>query len=226
MITSYKDLPIGKYLQILAVTETEPDEARRNPAILSILDGRPVEVLEDLPLMEFAGLMHRAGFLVEPPKPEKARKSYVCGQFELVPVLDFKKITTAQYIDFQTFAAAKGDAPRVVEILSCLLVPKGSRYCDGYDAPEVQAAIRENMSTADAASLYSFFIERLLHLMRPLATFSKRMARRLPRERRVEILTELKTLTSPETLEAVGDGLRMLTPFQRLSETLGTPSGR
>lgn len=226
MITSYKDLPIGKYLQILAATETEPDEARRNPVILSILDGRSVEELEDSSIVEFAKLMRRAAFLVEPPKAQKTRKTYECGPFSLSPVVDYKKITTAQYIDFQTFATMEGKELRLVEVLSCLMVPAGHKYCDGYDPADVQAAIRENMSTEDVVSLYGFFIERLLRSTRRLAIFSKRMARLIPKTPKMkETLSQLMSLTRPETLQAVGDGLQMLMPFQRLSVILGMPSG-
>lgn len=228
MITDYKSLPIGKYLQILAVTDGEPVEERRNPAILSVLDGRTVEELEDLPIIEFATMMRRAGFLMTPPRPAKTRKEYVCGPFRLAPVVDFKKVTTAQYVDFQTFAKQSGQAgePPVVEVLSCLLVPVGHKYCDGYEPGEVQAAIRENMSVEDAMSLYSFFTGRLLRLTRRLATSLKRTARRLPKTTETEtVLERLKTLTKPTVLQSVGDGLQTLMPFQRLSETLGMPSG-
>lgn len=229
MITNYKDLPIGKYLQILAVTEAEPDEYRRNPAIVSILDGRSVEDLEAAPLVEFAALMRRAAFLTEPPKAQKARKKYECGPFSLVPVLDFKKITTAQYVDFQTFAGMEqaDGVPPMVDILSCLMVPEGHKYCDGYDPAEVQAAIREHLSTEDVVSLYSFFIGRLLTLTRRLATFSTRLARLTPEGSVAREKAErLRKMTGREALRSVGDGLRMSMPFQRLSAILGMPSGK
>lgn len=220
MITNYKDLPIGKYLQILAVTESEPDENLRNPAILSVLDGRSVPELENLPILTFANMMHSAAFLLTPPAPGKTRKSYVCGGFDLHPVLDYKRITTAQYVDFQEVLKAEGETPNVVEVLSCMLVPAGCNYCDGYDASEVRAAIREHMSTEDAVSLYSFFFARLLRLMRRLATSSIKALKKLKgMEKMVKEVTE-KMKQSP--LPTAGDGLPMLTRFQRLSATLGT----
>ena len=226
MITNYKNLPIGKYLQILNITESEPLEEMRNPAILSILDGRSVLELENLPIMEFSHLMHGGAFLLTPPATVKTRKSYECGPFELVPVLDYKKITTAQYVDFQEMVKAAGDAPAIVEVLSCLMVPAGHKYCDGYDPGEVRAAIREHMNTTDAVSLYSFFFERLLRLMRRLATSSKKALLRLPKRKETgpmvkEALKKLDRMNS----ELDGVGLPMLMRFQKLSETLGTPCG-
>lgn len=223
MITNYKELTIGQYNAILAVSENEPAEELRNPQILAVLTGQTVEELEALPLFTFAGMMHRAGFLLVPPKPTKTRKNYACGDFTLVPVLDFKKITTAQYIDFQTLTKRDG-GPAVVEVLSCLLVPAGRKYCDGYDPADVQTAIRDHMSVEDAISLYSFFTERLLHLMRHTVTFLNRMARRLPKTGREKAEKALQTM--PTALQSVGDGLRTLTPFQRLSAILGMQYGR
>ena len=128
MIQDYKSLPIGMYLNILAVADNEPVEEMRNPQILSMLTGKSVSELEALPIIDFAALMRRASFLTVPPKPQKARKTYVCGPFELRPVLDYKKITTAQYIDFQTFTKTLSQGePRMVEILSCFLVPVGHK---------------------------------------------------------------------------------------------------
>ncbi len=223
MIKNYNDLSIGKYLQILSVTESEPLEEMRNPAILSILDGRSVPELEDLPIVEFSRLMRGGAFLLTPPQPGKTRKTYVCGPFELAPVLDYKKITTAQYVDFQEMLKNAGDTPAIVEVLSCLLVPVGHKYCRDYDPGEVRAAIREHMSTTDAISLYSFFFERLLLLMRRLATSLRKALRRLPKRTETEpMVTEALTKLSQIPLQDSGDGSLMLTRFQRLSETLGT----
>lgn len=227
MIKDYKTLPIGKYLQILAVSEGEPVEERRNPKILSILDGRTVEELENIQLVEFAGMMRQAVFLLAPPKAQRTRKTYECGTFRLRPVLDYKKITTAQYVDFQGFSKEPGEdgGPRVVEVLSCFLVPDGHKYCDGYEPGEVQEAIREHMSVEDAMSLYSFFIGRLLHLMRRSVTFLKQTARRLPETpETVTLKAQAKALTATD-LQTVGDGLLTLTPFLKLSAILGMPSG-
>lgn len=223
MITSYKQLPIGAYLQILSVTETEPDETMRNPAILSILDGRSVAELEDLPIMEFARLMHQTSFLLTPPAPGKTRKTYECGAFTLSPVLDYKKITTAQYVDFQEVIKAGGDTPAIPEVLSCMLVPVGHRYCDGYDAAEVRATIRERMSTEDAVSLYSFFFGRFALLTRRLQTYSKKALKRLPKHPETAAkVTEAQTMLKQMPFPTDGDGLQTLTRFQRLSAILGT----
>ena len=223
MITDYKNLTIGQYNAILAVAENEPVEENRNPQILAVLTGKTVAELEAMPLVDFVGMMRKAGFLTVPPKPAKTRKNYACGPFTLVPVLDFKKITTAQYIDFQTMTKKDG-GPDIVEVLSCMMVPQGHKYCDGYEPGEVQAAIRDGMSVEDAISLYSFFTGRLLNLTRRLATSLNRMARRLPPAQRMEKMKALETI--PTGLQAVGDGLQMLTPFQRLSALLGMQSGQ
>lgn len=231
MITSYSELPIGKYFAILKVAETEPEELRRNPAILSVLTGQSVDELEELPISTFSGMMRSAGFLVTPPKPGRTRRMYQCGPFSLLPTLDYKRVTTAQYIDFQTFSRdVKDDAQRIVMVLSCLLVPSGHKYCDGYSPEEVQTAIRDHMSVEDAVSLYAFFLRRFVQSTHRLLTSSERMLRRLPRTPKTAGLRAELEATKRKTKElfssANGGGLPTWTMFQRLSGILGTRYGK
>ena len=120
------------------------------------------------------------------------------------PTKDFRHIITAQYIDYLSFVK---DAERnVPQILSCFLVPKGCKYNEGYDIVEVQQAIRDCMSVADALALAAFFLRRYVDSIKVSLTFSRRLLRRLKgkeKERLEERLEALKGLTRS------GDGLPM-----------------
>ena len=143
------------------------------------------------------------------------------------PTLDYKKITASQYIDFQEIAKNEKDGvPPLVEILSCLMVPVGKRYCEDYDPQEVREAMRMHLSTEDAITLYSFFIARLLISMRRLATSSEKALKRLkPRPETEAMIQELRARMMEMDSQINGVGLLMLMPFQRLSELLGMTSG-
>lgn len=159
MITNYNSLTVGKYEALLrARADHEGDTNELNLHVLSILSDMTVDELLDLKVPEFRAMMDRAGFLCTTPRPSEVAKQYRFGDLTLVPVTDIRKMTAAQYIDFQNFSNA-GEG-RQAELLSCFLVPKGMKYNDGYDILEVQQAIRDFMPVTAALGLLAFFLRR------------------------------------------------------------------
>ena len=195
MIDNYKSLPIGDYQDILALCKDESlEELDRQVKILSILTKVDEDTLLNLPIQDFKVLTSRMGFLEKdlPTKVTKLEKSYKIGKFELVPVTDMRKVITAQYIDFQSFHQA-GFEDHFVEILSCLLVPKGKKYNQDYDIIEVQDAIRKDLNVHDAASLYAFFIFSCRESIKDMLTFSLQETQKIKdKEKREKIQGQIK----------------------------------
>ena len=193
IIDNYSRLMLGDHQDILAISKDESlQDIDRQVKVIAILTGRTEDEILNLPIDTYKTLAARSRFL-EQPMPEMARiaKSYIVGPYKLVPVTDFRKITTAQYIDFQTFHEA-GMEDHFVEILSCLLVPSGKKYNQDYDIIDVQKAIREEMSVADGASLYAFFLTSSAGSIKDMLTYSRQEAMRLKdKTRREEILTKI-----------------------------------
>lgn len=195
MIDNYKSLPLGDYQDILALCKDESlEELDRQVKILSILAKMDEDTLLNLPIQDFKVLTSRMGFLEKdlPTKVTRLEKSYKIGKFELVPVTDMRKVITAQYIDFQSFHQA-GFEDHFVEILSCLLVPKGKKYNQDYDIIEVQDAIRRNLNVHDAASLYAFFIFSCRESIKDMLTFSLQETQKIKdKEKREKIQGQIK----------------------------------
>ena len=195
MIDNYKSLPIGDYQDILALCKDESlEELDRQVKILSILTKVDEDTLLNLPIQDFKVLTSRMGFLEKdlPTKVTKLEKSYKIGKFELVPVTDMRKVITAQYIDFQSFHQA-GFEDHFVEILSCLLVPKGKKYNQDYDIIEVQDAIRKDLNVHDAASLYAFFIFSCRESIKDMLTFSLQETQKIKdKEKREKIQGQIE----------------------------------
>ena len=233
MIDSYNKMPIGLYFQLQALILAEPDDYEWKPKALALLTGKPEEALLQMPLPEFSALMRRAAFLVTPPQTERAKSAYKAGPFELVPTTDANKVTTAQYIDFQTFCKEENDEARVVNVLSCMLVPKGKKYCQDCDPGEVREAIRKHITVVDALSLYGFFFAQLLTSMRLSLTYSEKLVSRMQkmpatarRDREIK-KAQARIAEAKKQMASIndGDGLRMLTPFQKLAAVLGMRFG-
>lgn len=161
-IKDFNTLPVGKYKEILKISKDQSlEEIDKQIKILSVLNDMTEDQILNLPLPEYHKLSAASAFLGMPSPEDHTRiaDSYMYGELTLIPTKDIEKMTTAQYVDFQTFSK---DPERYLEhILSCFLIPKGCKYNQEYDIKEVQELIREEMSVSDALSLMAFFFSRL-----------------------------------------------------------------
>lgn len=226
MIDSFDKLPLGLYLELRALPE-DLDETDRTVAVVAALTGKTEREVLNAPIADFREWAAGAAFLNGGPPAVRRRiaDTYRLGAFELVPTTDLRKVTTAQYIDFQAFAP-EGEA-RLPELLSVFLVPKGHAYGDGYDPVEVQQAIRAEMSVADVLALSAFFLTEYAKLIRASRSFLARLVRTEKNKARKEKiqarLTTLQTLL--ETLQLAGDGSPTSTPSARPAAAPGTTYG-
>ena len=201
IIDNYRKLPIGKYNEIVKLCETEMDEVDRKVKIVGILTGLTDDEVLALPITDFTECCAKAKF-IDLPCPEtlipSVSKSYPVGGFNLVPVTDMRKVTTAQYIDFITFS--KDKEHNIVEMLSCFLVPKGMDYNEGYDILDVHKAIKEEMSVAEVLALLAFFFGSWTRSINSTLSSSERMARRVKdkekRQMMMERIAELRSTIS------------------------------
>ncbi len=202
-IDNYRDLPVGKYEEIVHLCREEMTDVDRRVGIIAILSGLTEDEVLRLPLDKFTEYSAKSRFIeVECPEnmiPGVAR-SYQLGGMVLLPVTDIRKITAAQYIDFQTFAQDKEN--KFVELLSCFLIPRGCDYNDGYDVLDVHKAIRNEMSVAECLALLAFFFKGWLRSIRNILSSSGRMVRKIKdRETRMELATRIQDL-----LDLLNDG--------------------
>ena len=227
MIDSYGKLPLGGYMRITdALNEPGTDNVQKQAAVLEVLTGIPAERLMDMPIGEYMGIVARSRFLDKDMERPEVRKRYEVGRWTLVPVSDIRRITAAQYIDFQTFS--KNPGPMFAEILSCLLVPEGKRYNDGYDVAEVQQAIRDAMPVPDALAVYAFFFASLANSMEAMLISSRARVRlmRMDRVEKRKALEELRAMTERlRALRRAGAGSAGSTRSRRRAGAHGRRSG-
>lgn len=193
IIDNYRDLSIGMYLDICEIDRREDiEELHKQVQILSLLTGETEETIYDLPLDEYKHLVIKSNYLRKPYEGEVlTAKEYRVGKWVLVPISDFRKITAAQYIDFQTFS--KEGEKRIVEVLSTMLVPKGKKYNQDYDVVELQNALRTHLSVADALTLFAFFFVQYNQLIRDSLICCREEAMKIPdKKKREQILKEVE----------------------------------
>ena len=217
MITTYDNCPLGIYQDIERISRDKGrEDIDKQVAILALLSGKTERDILNLPLPDYHVLAVQSEFLGRPaPKASRPAAKYRLGDFTLVPVLDLRKLTTAQYIDFQTFAPQGDD--KLVELLSVLLVPEGMTYGDGYDTALVQQAIREELPVSAAISLSAFFFKSWLTLtedtLASLETEVKKARKIKDATKRAELLTRIEKTKQDlrRRSKLVGAGLRRWT---------------
>ena len=193
IIDNYRNLPIGKYLEILELSQDENvDALKQQVKTISILTGMTEDDVLALPIMQYKELARKTKFLENGYDGKlQVAKSYGLAGMDLIPVKDFAKITTAQYIDFQNLSK-EGDK-YLVETLSTLLIPKGKKYMDGYEIEDVRQAIRENLSVADVLSLSAFFLTKFVKSIKDFQTYSIREIQKIPnREMRERLMNQMQ----------------------------------
>ena len=172
MIDTYDKLTLAVW-ERLAALEKRPfeDDIARQVAILAILCDKSERDILNLPLPEYSALIPKADFLFTEPTPSniatRGLRRLKLEDTVLIPTTDFRKMTTAQYVDFQ--AMLQGDAS-IQAMLSCFLIPEGCTYCEGYDMADIHALLARSLTVRDALSLKAFFLRRLTASMRAILT--------------------------------------------------------
>lgn len=176
MIDNYHDLSFGDYMKIDAILDTEESEVEKQVQIIAILAGIPEDTLLNMPLPEYAALSAKTAFLRSKHPDVKVPKKLIVRGQTYRPTLDFKKLTTAQYVDFQAMSRRGKDG--WVDLLTVLLIPEGHKYNDGYDIAEVRDAA-EAMPMPVAMAMLAFFLKRSAESMQAFLTSLERTAKQV-----------------------------------------------
>lgn len=207
MIDSYEKLTIKKYKEVKEVVNSNTDEAQVKIDLVAVLNDMHPNDVEDLPVITFNTLLQSTGFLMEEPQKRMVATVYKLGGYELDVLMNLSNMTVAQYIDYQNYLKNVDD--NLTQIISVFLIPKGKKYCEGYDVIEVQKAIEENMSIVDALSLSAFFLLLYRSLTKGTITCLKRKMKWMKMwSKKKEEREKLKEVIA--NLESVGNGLQQL----------------
>ena len=180
MIDNYNKLTIGKYLELVEIIDDDTlADIDKNVELIALLDDKEVDMIYDLPLPEFNDKIQKTAFLYEEPKPLQVSTVYKLGDMELEACLNINDLTTAQFIDYQTYVKDKN---KMVELLSVFLVPKGHKYNKDYDVFEVQKIIRDNMPITQAMGLSDFFLLLYKSLLKASLISSTRKLKKMMRK--------------------------------------------
>lgn len=190
---NWKDVSIKKYYELEEISENSISEGEeKDMEIIACLCESTVDDISRIPYPEYYELKHQVGWLnkfVFDTKHDldkleiKGKKYRVCK--------DFSKLSTAQYIDFQSFYNKNDLKQYYGNILSTFVIPEEAKeYNTGYDVVEEAKFIYENLDICTANQLMFFFAKRWHNLTIVTLNYLKYLAKRnlkrkrLPEEQR------------------------------------------
>ena len=155
---AWNELPIGQYEKIKEIIRSESEDM--DVEILAVLCGVDVDTILNMPVSEVWKMKAQMGWLFTPLNVrDRLKYKYIkLDGVKYVVHTDFKDITTAQYIDFQTFY--QDYEQNYCNVLACFIIPEGHKYNDGYDALETAEIFREKLSVEAAENACFFFAQR------------------------------------------------------------------
>lgn len=207
IIDSWNKVTIDKYLDIKAIVDNCENENEIKIELLSLLTDIDVDDLLDMPLVRFNHLLQNIGFIYNDVPNTQVATKYVLGGMKFNVMVNIKDMTTAQFLDYQTFVEDIDN--NLVQLLSIFLIPDGYKYNDGYDIIEIQGIIRENLSIVDAKALSAFFLKWYESLLKATVHYlTKKMKKIARKEKNEELAAQMKEVIM--NLEKSGDGLDLL----------------
>lgn len=160
----WNDLTIGQYERICSIFKEDIDDEEKMIGVVTVVYGITEDEVMRQPLTRTREMIASVEGLKTSPDDVRTKKRYrLKGKLYNV-CLDADKITTAQYIDYQTYS--KDLERNIAEVLSVVLIPRGKRYGEGYDVAKLIGDIRESFPLGDALSIAKVFRYRWLKSIR------------------------------------------------------------
>lgn len=184
-----------KYWKIIDILQSEDDDITKQAELIATIEDISVDEVLNMPIQESAQKVKSLAFLnVFPMKEYRSLKTQVMGGKTYDVITDMSKLTTAAFIDYQTYTKLPfRDA--YDKILSCFIIPAGFTYNDGYDVAEVQKVIRENLSWPEVQAALHFFLKKYAKsFMRSRQFLIKAIKKEKDQMKREELQSKVKDM--------------------------------
>lgn len=192
IINDWSQVTLRQYNDLIDIQKNEEyeDLIDKGAAMLDILYG--IDSM-NIPFTDYQLLISRLNKLFETEvKTNRTKAAYKVGDREYWLLSNPAEYTTAQYVDFSNYNKDND----VVGMLSCVIIPKGHLYMDGYDVEQVKDDIGE-LSICDALGVRDFFVKwSALSINHSLRFLTRRMMKnkKLTKEQKEQMKDSLKQL--------------------------------
>ena len=152
MITSWKELPIGLFMDLSKILRSQISDDEKVFKCAALLKGMDYDDFLDLPIDEARDAVADASFL-----------------YKLMRNTD--GMTTAQYLNYQSIAGIPPE-DGIDELMAIILIPEGKKYGEE-DAEEIKEEIRNNLNIEDALGIANFFTASFEKSMKRILLYSE-----------------------------------------------------
>lgn len=205
----WSKITISDYMELQDIVNRE-DAIDVEIGIVALLCGVDEEQVLALPIPEYQRLRKQSQFIAKFPEIKgKAPKSITINDTKYDVITDVSKLTTAQYIDFQTYL--KMDIEKFLpNLLSIFIIPKGCKYADeDYNIDDLAKDIREYLPVVTAFEMSGFFQKAFLNSIKGTLTYleskMKKQLRKAKTEEEKEIMMEIvEKLSTLSKINGVG----------------------
>lgn len=153
---SWEGVTLQEFEQIEQILVSDIPEDYKLVNLLAVLSGESPSLFENLPISTFTSLVPKVMFVTQELPQVKVRDNYIINDHRYKLDANIPSITTAQYIDYQTYM--KEPQIDLQKVISVFLIPEGHKYNDGYDMSEVLSDIHQ-MKIVDVKAI-GFFIQK------------------------------------------------------------------
>lgn len=222
---NWNDISIGLFKEIEEALKKPMNLEDQEVMFMAMLCECSEDEILDLPLTEFQRLKKASMFLnTEPPISKKCPDKIVINGKKCDVIKDIKKLTAAQYIDFQQMASTSVDE-FLPNLIGCFVIPEGKHYGKDYDIDEFANEINDNLSIVTALSMFNFFQKAFLTSIKGIGLYldweMRKMSRKAKTKEMKEKIQEVRKMIKELTSEENGVGLVALIQSLRQSGTVG-----
>lgn len=205
---NWNNVSIGQYKRLQKLFKEfidkkaeEEDNIKFVSRAYSILSGKTIDEILDLPATEFIPVSKEIEFLGTEPKGVIDETVTVNGNKYIVPI-DVRKVTTAQYIDYTELT--RRDPENIAMMCAIFCVPEGKKYNEGYNVSDLAEEFEDSFRIVDAIGISFFFTELL-------RTSVKSTLGYLKSELKKELKKVRKNTKTKEKIEAIEASIAALT---------------
>lgn len=187
MINDWSEVSISQFIEIQQILLADISDPYKSVNLISVLTGMSVDELESLNVNVYSRLNNQLNFLQNKIQSVTHKDVYKINGTNYILRADVSAISTAQYIDYQSYI--KENNP--IKLTSVWLIPEGHSYNDGYDMNKVLNDI-STMSFLDVQAISFFFKKQLAAYILIMKDSSKKRMKK-EKKSKAEIL-KMETL--------------------------------
>lgn len=172
---TWNNVTISDYVQINKILNDQNlTNLQKSVSLVSIITGIPERDIYNLPIDESSKLISKLEFLNDVNIDTNPRyKTLYIGETKYEVLTDITKLTTAQFIDYQSLSSLTPEE-LLPAALSIFLIPEGKKYGEGYDITVLRKKIYEKLNFVVAQQLVGFIISKYKEYLETSLTYLER----------------------------------------------------